>query len=126
MSASRIEGKKMSQRLRGVRRLRVAAARRATLGILIGLGGLVLLTPNPAHAAPKPTCFGERATIVGTPDKKDFILGTDGDDVIVTWGGADRVHGGDGDDLICVGAGKDRVVGGAGNDRILGEAATTS
>ena len=54
-------------------------------------------------AAPAPTCFGERATIVGT-EGDDAIAGTRDDDVIVALGGNDLVSAHDGDDLVCAGA----------------------
>jgi hypothetical protein len=37
-------------------------------------------------------------TLTGTPEEDD-LLGHDGDDVLVSRGGADRLHGGDGRDL---------------------------
>jgi Ca2+-binding RTX toxin-like protein len=49
-----------------------------------------------------------------------FVVGTPGDDIIITGAGDDVVTGGGGDDRICVGAGDDRVSGGDGNDRIDG------
>jgi len=66
-----------------------------------------------------PTCFGEFATPghLGT-EKKDKILGTSGDDVIITLGGSDRVDGRGGNDKICTGEGKDNVRGGKGDDMI--------
>ena len=70
-------------------------------------------------APPGPTCFGEPATIVGTPGD-DHILGTNGRDVIVSMGGDDHVVALGGNDLICAGAGADHVVAGAGDDRLDG------
>lgn len=66
----------------------------------IGVLG-VLLPATPASAAP--TCFGKRATIVGTPGDdrlvgtggRDVIVGRGGDDVILGRGGRDRICGGD-------------------------------
>jgi len=46
------------------------------------------------------------------------VRGGDGDDVIITGSGNDRVDGGRGDDTILTGNGRDDVSGGAGNDRI--------
>ncbi len=66
-----------------------------------------------------PTCFGERATIVGT-EGSDRINGTQGRDVIVGLGGNDRINGLSGDDLICSGDGDDHVNGNNGNDAIDG------
>jgi len=66
-----------------------------------------------------PTCFGEFATPghLGT-EKRDRILGTNGDDVIITLGGGDRVDGRGGNDKICTGEGKDSARGGSGDDMI--------
>jgi len=58
----------------------------------------IVLFPATASAA-KPTCFGLKATIVGT-NHADKLVGTDKKDVIVGLGGADKIKGGDGNDLI--------------------------
>jgi hypothetical protein len=62
-----------------------------------------------------PTCFGQRATIVGT-DGSDVVAGTSGNDVVVLLGGDDiydpffaSEFGGD--DWVCGGAGDDRLTG---------------
>jgi len=65
------------------------------------------------------SCNGVPATIIGTPGDDD-ITGTNGDDVIVTFGGDDTVDGLDGDDIICLGAGADVGKGGTGKDQIFG------
>ncbi|HEV2755020.1 MAG TPA: calcium-binding protein [Actinomycetota bacterium] len=71
-----------------------------------------------ATAAPAATCFGKRATIVGTSDD-DTLRGTPGRDVIVAAGGRDLVHGRGGNDLICGGSGEDEgLYGDGGDDRI--------
>ena len=64
-----------------------------------------------------PTCFGQPATIVGTPGD-DTIYGTNKADVIVTFGGDDTVFAGNGKDLICTGYGNDVVYSGNGDDHI--------
>jgi len=64
-------------------------------------------------------CFGRPATILGTAGD-DFITGTSGADVIVTFGGDDVVEGKGGKDRICLGPGSDTAVGGAKRDRIDG------
>ncbi|MBF4163688.1 calcium-binding protein [Nocardioides acrostichi] len=71
----------------------------------VSLGG------GAADAASTPTCFGEKATIVGSGDG---VTGTSGDDVIVA-NGALEVRGLGGDDLIC---GAPLAYGGPGDDRI--------
>src|SRR3954471_13663063 len=63
-------------------------------------------TSSPSPAGTGPTCFGEVATILGTPGPDD-LKGTKGNDVMVTFGGNDVVHGGSGADLICGGGGDD-------------------
>jgi Ca2+-binding RTX toxin-like protein len=74
------------------------------------------------------SCFGERATRVGTRGE-DVIRGTPKRDVIVALGGDDKVYGLDGNDLICAGGGSDTVEaqyghdlvnGGSGNDTLDG------
>lgn len=72
------------------------------------------------RAAPPIMCFGQPATIVGTPGD-DILNGTNGADVIVGLGGHDRINGRGGDDLICGGDGNDRLSGADGHDRITGQ-----
>jgi Ca2+-binding RTX toxin-like protein len=83
------------------------------------------------EARTAPTCFGRRATIVGT-SKGETIFGTTQADVIVGRGGPDEIHGRAGDDLICGNTSAlptrkggtletgDRIDGGRGDDRITG------
>jgi uncharacterized delta-60 repeat protein len=73
-----------------------------------------------AAPAPRVTCQGKPATIVGTQGK-DRIKGTRKVDVIVALGGNDVVKGLGGNDVVCAGDGKDRVSGGPGKDRLYGE-----
>lgn len=80
--------------------------------LLSGAGGL-----PPGGAAGAPGCFGQSATIVGTPGA-DRISGTNGADVIVTGDGFDQVHGLGGDDRICTGRGGDDLYGEDGRDRL--------
>nr|MBA2599846.1 hypothetical protein [Actinomycetota bacterium] len=86
-----------------------------SLIILSLLGGVM----SSASAAP-PSCFGRRATIVGT-DGSDVISGTRHADVIVGRGGGDRIEGNGGDDRICGGSGGDSLDGGGGRDSIMGQ-----
>ena len=73
----------------------------------------------PPATAATPTCFGQRATIVGTAGH-DTLVGTAGDDVIVGLGGDDTISGGRGADRLCGGGngGYDKDYGGRGADRI--------
>ena len=66
-----------------------------------------------------PTCFGQRATQVGT-DRNDQLTGTRSDDVIVSRGGNDRISALGGDDRICAGPGFDAVAPGKGDDKVDG------
>ena len=53
-------------------------------------------------------------------DGGDWIIGTNGADVIVGLGGNDTLQGGNGGDLICGGAGNDLLHGDNGNDLLSG------
>jgi Ca2+-binding RTX toxin-like protein len=67
--------------------------------------------------APPPSgdlCFGQPATITGN----GVVVGTEGDDVIITGNGNDTVDGKGGNDRICTRGGDDHARGGAGNDRL--------
>lgn len=94
-----------------------------------------LIAAIPAGGAAKPTCLGEKATIVGTggPDalkgtrKGDVIVAKAGDDDINAKAGKDRICGGSGDDVLNGGRAKDRFDGGDDIDDCLtvaGESAT--
>ncbi len=74
---------------------------------------------EPPEVPEIPTCFGQVATIVGTPGD-DYLEGTNQDDVILAMAGNDIVKGRGGHDLICGGDGDDDLRGGPGNDTILG------
>ena len=109
--------------------MRVRAGRRPAAGS--AMGGAVLLAATAlaagsqatAYAAVTPTCFGQKATIVGSSGS-NRIHGTSGKDVIVAGGGNDKVFAGTGDDLVCGGWGADRLHGGGGRDWIAGEGGT--
>jgi Ca2+-binding RTX toxin-like protein len=82
----------------------------ASLSVLAGDGA--------AQVAP-PTCFGQRATIVGSGGG-DRMQGTSGPDVMVGQGGNDTIDGGGGNDLICGNGQNDTIHGDVGNDRLDG------
>jgi Ca2+-binding RTX toxin-like protein len=81
-------------------------------------------------------CFGETATIVGTPgddvligreDTADVIVGLGGDDIIfgaedinARTAPGDRLCGGSGADFVRGGVGEDRTQGGSGEDHVDG------
>ncbi len=98
------------------------------------LASLALLTGAwlvPSAYAVEPTCYGEAATVVGTPGD-DVLHGTKNADVIAGLGGNDEIHakksgiqpdfvcGDDGDDLLYGGGGQDLFDGGDGNDSMIG------
>src|SRR6266571_2119516 len=66
------------------------------------------LAPAEARVAGPFTCFGQAATIVGTPGD-DTLDGTDGPDVMVGLGGNDTLNGMGGADVICGGLGDDKI-----------------
>jgi RTX calcium-binding nonapeptide repeat (4 copies) len=70
------------------------------------------------------SCFGQDATIVGTPGD-DRITGTPGPDVIRGLEGDDVIEGLDGNDLICGDEGNNRLVGGRGDDVLSGAGLTS-
>ena len=80
---------------------------------------LTLSAPATASAAASPTCFGQTATIVGTPGD-DSLTGTSGPDVIVGLSGNDTIDGLEGDDRLCGSKGADTLVGGDGDDHLSG------
>lgn len=92
--------------------------RTAVLALSAMVMVMSLTVVPPAQAAP--TCFGERATIVGSPNDDDELTGTPNADVIVGLGGNDIIRGRGGSDLICGGSGQDSVSAGGGNDRVRG------
>src|SRR5256885_7216792 len=89
---------------------------------LLGLSALVAATglAAPASSQAAPSCFGMRATIVGTPGD-DHIVGKKAPDVIVGLGGNDTIDGFKGNDRICGGPGDDYIVGFRGVDHISGD-----
>jgi Ca2+-binding RTX toxin-like protein len=103
---------------------------RAVVAVFAAATLTVLGTTLASAQSARPRCFGQPATIVGTPGN-DTLEGGDGRDVIAGLGGNDNISGGDGADLICGqrgndellygGDGGDRVSGGRGNDVVAGE-----
>ena len=103
---------------------------------LVGVAALSGAAAIGSPAAAAYVCFGQAATIVGTPgddvligreDTADVIVGLGGDDVIfgaedvnAATGPGDRLCGGAGADYIRGGVGEDRIQGGRGNDNVDG------
>ncbi len=77
-------------------------------------------TTQPGLAAPA-MCAGRPATIEGT-DGFDWLVGTNGDDVIYAGDGDDWIFGRGGRDVVCAGDGRDVVFGQRGADEIWGGA----
>jgi hypothetical protein len=69
----------------------------------------------PAAAASQ-TCFGHKATIVGT-NGDDHLIGTAARDIVVAGRGHDRVSARQGNDLVCGGPGFDELFLGRGADK---------
>jgi beta-glucanase (GH16 family) len=69
----------------------------------------------PAAAASQ-TCFGHKATIVGT-NGDDHLVGTAARDIVVAGRGHDRVSARQGNDLVCGGPGFDELFLGRGADK---------
>jgi Tol biopolymer transport system component len=69
--------------------------------------------------APKASCGGRKATIIGT-SRPDKLIGGPLSDVIAGFGGKDTIKGLGKGDVLCGGGGRDRIIGGAGPDRIFG------
>ena len=106
-----------------------APIRRLATLLALSLAAAAALPAAPASAG-VPMCYGEPATIVGTPGDDLFdgitdnsIYGTPGPDVIHGLGGNDAIYADAGDDLICGGEGQDITLNGQwGNDKIDGGA----
>ena len=103
---------------------------------LVGLVAMIGAGSAASADSATHTCFGQTATIVGTPgddmlvgreDTADVIVGLGGDDVIFgaeepnsSTAPGDRLCGGLGLDYIKGAVGEDRIQGGAGDDDVDG------
>ena len=88
--------------------------RAALITFVVGGSAVLFVQVSSASA---PTCFGKKATIVGSGE----VSGTGGNDVIVGSERADDIQGRGGRDLICAGGGDDFVKAGAGEDKVNGQ-----
>jgi Ca2+-binding RTX toxin-like protein len=97
------------------------------------VGAAAVVGGGAATGAQTYWCYGQAATIVGTPGDDVLVGRADTADVIVGLGGDDRIGGMTADDYfehtgfspgdrLCGGPGADRVMGGFGEDRIQGGA----
>lgn len=114
-------------------RMLIATALLAATTMMLGNGA--------ATGVPTYRCFGQAATIVGTPgddvligraDTADVIVGRGGDDIIKGmtdddyfdhsgFSPGDRLCGGPGADIVVGGMGEDHVQGGRGDDTVTGK-----
>lgn len=85
----------------------------AAISLAAALGSATV----PAVAAGE-TCQGQPATVAGPGDSHGFLIGTGGNDVIVT-AGATYVDAAGGDDLVCITLGYSDVDAGDGNDTVI-------
>ena len=85
--------------------------------LVLGVFGFALVSDaiagSPASAGKSRTCFGKRPTILGT-QHRDSIRGTNGRDVIISFGGNDGIRSRQGKDYVCAGPGDDVVHGAEG------------
>ena len=104
--------------------------------VTLSLMMTVLMAPSAQAGSEEYECFGEEATIIGTPgddvligreDTADVIMGLGGDDVIrgsqdinSSTAPGDRLCGGSGNDFIRGAVGEDRIQGGSGQDDVDG------
>src|SRR5687767_8308997 len=70
--------------------------RRSALAALLTCAAVAISSPIAAAA---PTCFGRRASLVGT-ERADRIVGTPGPDIVTARGGDDVILGRGGGDLV--------------------------
>ena len=85
--------------------------------LVLGVFGFALVSDatagSPASAGKSRTCFGKHPTILGT-QHRDSIRGTNGRDVIISFGGNDGIRSRQGKDYVCAGPGDDVVHGAEG------------
>jgi beta-glucanase (GH16 family) len=94
-----------------------AVTRTATRVVLASFAAIATLhVLGTASAAASATCFGHRATIVGT-NGADHLVGTAARDVIVAKRGHDQISARKGNDLVCGGPGRDELFLGPGTDK---------
>ena len=90
--------------------------------VIAGVFGATFALAGDRGPAPRDlggTCFGQRATILGTSGSDD-LSGTGHADVILGFGGDDELDGGGGSDILCGGGGEDELSGRGGGDRLNG------
>jgi Ca2+-binding RTX toxin-like protein len=93
---------------------------RTPVTVLATLTVSMALSAPSASGAPEvvPLCFGQAPTIIGTSGD-DTLVSRGVADVIVGLGGSDTIIGNGGDDRICAGSGDDFTLdGGRGDDHI--------
>ena len=111
----------------GVNRLTFSGIEPAMKSLLLAGGlasGLVVgMVALPVPAVAGEMCQGQAATLVGSPDVMTLV-GTDGDDVIVT-NGSWVIYADDGNDRVCVTGNTGLVYAGFGDDVVDTTAASS-
>ena len=82
--------------------------------LTVSLFSLLLFSVTTSQAAPRPRCFGQRATIQAKAS--GVTRGTRGPDVIVGTPGRDVIRAKRGSDLVCAREGNDVISGSRGVD----------
>jgi uncharacterized repeat protein (TIGR01451 family) len=93
------------------------ASARTLLLLLVGVLTLAAVALPAGADEPGPDCAGLTPTVFGTT-AGEWLVGTEGDDVIRAGAGDDTVSGLGGNDVICAGPGNDTTRAGPGNDRV--------
>src|SRR2546423_6712702 len=105
---------------------KASASRLGFAAVLVAICAVVPIAT--ASGAKSRTCFGKHPTILGTKHG-DSIRGTNGVDVIISFGGNDHIRSRQGNDYVCAGPGDDvihgaedvnHMNGGPGNDWLDG------
>lgn len=95
----------------------LGASARTLFSLAAGVVALAAVALPAGAEPPGPDCNGLAPTIFGST-AGEWILGTEGDDVIRAGAGDDTVMGLGGDDVICAGPGNDTTRAGSGNDTV--------
>jgi uncharacterized repeat protein (TIGR01451 family) len=94
------------------------ASARTLFAVVAGIIGLLAFASVPAGADdPGPDCASLVPTITGS-NAAEWLVGTEGDDIIRAGAGDDTISSLGGNDVICAGPGNDTSRGGTGDDMI--------
>jgi len=95
----------------------LGASARTLFSLVAGVVALAAVALPAGAEPPGPDCNGLAPTVFGST-AGEWVLGTEGDDVIRAGAGDDTVMGLGGDDVICAGPGNDTTRAGSGNDTV--------